>query len=388
VFETRLLLEKTICMTGSEAAQIFTDKELFMRKGAAPEFIRATLFGKGGVQGLDDESHLHRKKMFMSFMTDENIQTLKSIMSEWMGVYAERWSRSQEVILYHEFQEILTRSVCTWVGVELSEKEVPERTKELSLLFDSAASATYHLRVRANRKKAEKWIGDLVEDIRKGKSKTYEGSPLQVISQFRDHDGKLLSKHVASVEILNLLRPTVAVSLYLVFSCHALHLHPQSRERLRANETSYLENFVNEVRRFYPFFPASVAKVRKGFLWNDFKFKKGKRVILDLYGINHDPRYWDQPLAFNPDRFKNRKMDPFTFIPQGVGDHHVDHRCPGEFITSELMKAMVTFFVNRIDYDVPSQNLMIDMTRLPAVPKSLMKISNVRSIKNYVEQFA
>lgn len=57
VFETRLQLQPTICMTGAQAAELFHDPMRFQRQGAAPEPLRATLFGKGAVQGLDGEGH-------------------------------------------------------------------------------------------------------------------------------------------------------------------------------------------------------------------------------------------------------------------------------------------------------------------------------------------
>ncbi len=69
---------------------------------------------------------------------------------------------------------------------------------------------------------------------------------------------------------------------------------------------------------------------------------------------------------------------PFNFIPQGGDDHHMNHRCPGEWITIELMKVSCKFLAAKIDYDVPKQDLQIDATRLPALPESRFVMSNVR----------
>jgi fatty-acid peroxygenase len=71
VFRTRIGLEQTICMRDAEAARLFSDTERFQREGAAPSLARKTLFGEGGVQGLDGEPHRHRKAMFMSLMTPQ-----------------------------------------------------------------------------------------------------------------------------------------------------------------------------------------------------------------------------------------------------------------------------------------------------------------------------
>lgn len=386
VFETRLLLERTICMTGADAARIFTDENLFTRKGAAPEFVRATLLGKGGLQNLDGEAHIHRKELFMSFIRPASLFHLRSLVADWLEIYSADWQTKSEVILYPEFKEILTRAVCSWAGIDLREEEVKERTEQLSMMFDQAG-AIKHFASRKARKKAQSWICNLVTDVRDGKHFVTEGSPVYQFIWFKDINGELLSPKIAAVEILNLLRPTVAVSLFLVFSTHALILHPECRQRLKTQEPGFLDNFVNEVRRYYPFFPALFARVKQDFDWNGMFFKQGTRVMLDIYGTNHDEDFWDMPYRFNPDRYKDWNGDLYSFIPQGVGDHYVDHRCPGELITIELMRLMVEFFVHRIEFQVPHQNLRIDMSRLPAAPKSELKITNVRRIQIYSEQF-
>mgnify|MGYP006189737765 CR=1 FL=1 len=378
VFEARLLLNKTIFMTGEEAARVFTDKNLFTRKSAVPEPLRATLFGKGGIQGLDGESHFHRKELFMSLLSSDTIQELQSSMTEWLKIYSERWENQNEVILYPEFQEILTRTICSWAGVELPENQVQKRSRDLSMLYDSAGSPRDHLIVRAARKRSEIWISQMIEDIRSGERKDLHGTPLALFATFRDNDGKLLSSHSAAVDLLSIMRPTIAVSVFFLFVVHALHLDSDSRRRIRIHEAGFLDDFVNEVRRFYPFFPFVAARVKQDFRWGKLDFKRGRRVLLDLYGINHDERIWERPYEFNPDRFKTAKISPYNFVSQGVGDHQVDHRCPGEFLAIELMRGLTEFFVHHISYDVPAQALQINFNRLPAIPESQLRITNVQ----------
>lgn len=376
VFQTRLLFEKTVCMTGGDAAEIFTNEEIFCRKGAAPEFLRATLFGKRGIQTLDDEAHLHRKKLFMSIMTPQNVRHLKNIFINWLDIYAARWQSQNEVILYEELQEVLTRSVCEWAEVLLKEEEVSLRTQELASMFDAAGSVKRHLESRTARVKAENWIRDLVKEARRNES---DETILSRFAYFRDLNGEPLSAQVAAVEVLNILRPVVAVSAYLVFCAHALIRNPHLS--LRFGEPQFADNFVNEVRRYYPFFPSLIAKVRRHFTWKKYEFEKNTRVIFDIYGTNHDPRLWSMPSQFNPDRFRNMQSLPSHFVPQGIGDHHLHHRCPGELITIELMKAFSEYFVQSMRYSVPSQDLSLDLSRLPGVPKSHVIISRVERLR-------
>jgi len=378
LFQTRILLRKTICMTGQEAAIFFYNEKNFVRKGGMPEPIVATLLGKGGVQSLDGDAHKHRKRMFMSFMTPDSIQRLVKITEKYWLQALPEWEKRQQVVLYEALLPILTQGVCEWAGIPLAEEDVPRRTEQLRAMFDDAGSAGLrHFHSRRMRKKAESWIKDVIHRARAGTVLLQDPSPARTVCWHRDLDGTLLSEKVAAVELLNLLRPTVAVAVFLVFTAHALYRHSEYRAKLEIDRHKFPTFFVQEVRRFYPFFPAVAAKVRDNVEWNGYIFPKGSRVMLDLYGINHDPEIWYEPDQFIPERFQVWNGSPYNFVPQGGGDHFVHHRCPGERITIELMKMAVHFLTENISYTVPGQDLLLQQNRLPALPKSRFVISNI-----------
>lgn len=140
LFETRLMLRRTICMTGPSASEVFYDQRNFVRRGAMPERIRRTLIGRGGVQGLDDAEHQHRKQMFMSLMTPERIGELAETVLHWMRAYSRNWAAMDRVKLGDELPEILTRAACAWSGIALEEREVETRTRQLTAMFSYAGS--------------------------------------------------------------------------------------------------------------------------------------------------------------------------------------------------------------------------------------------------------
>lgn len=344
-----------------------------------PKAIQKALLGEGGVQGLDAEAHRHRKQMFMSLMAPERIEQLVRLTAEQWRDCIRKWTSTDQVELYAELHKLLTRAVCSWAGVPLAESEVGTRTREVAALFDHAGSVGFrHLWSRWARRKADHWMADTVDQIRDGRIQPPERSAAHIIAHHRDLIGELLTPHVAAVELLNVIRPTVAVSVFIVFVAHALHEHPGVREKLQADDDGYADRFIQEVRRFYPFFPAVAARTRQPFEWDGYQFAEGRSVILDLYGTNHDPRTWKRPEKFEPERFRRWDRSPFNFIPQGGGDHHGGHRCPGEWIAIELMKLATDFLVRRMHYEVPAQDLRIDWSRLPAIPRSRFLIRNVR----------
>lgn len=368
-FETRMLLRPTVCMRGRDAAELFYDESRFTRRGALPRRVVRSLFGRGGVQGLDGDAHRHRKSLFMSLTTPARVARLGEIFAEEWERAAPAWEARGEVTLYPAARELLTRAVCAWAGVPLDEQDVGRRARELSSLYEQAATVgPPYWRLLAARRRLESWGAGLVDSVRAGRLEAPRESALAEIARFGDRDGEPLPARVAAVELLSVLRPTVAVSVYVVHCAVALHEHPAEREKLR--EPGYDHLFAQEVRRLYPFFPAVAARVREDFEWRGYRLPRGRRVMLDLHGTNHDPRTWDEPRAFRPERFADWTEDRFAFIPQGGGDAAVHHRCPGEGIALELMKVSLRFLAERLRYELPEQDLRIDRRRLPALARS------------------
>ena len=157
LFETRILLHKTICMTGAAAAEAFYREEQLIREGSMPSRIQKTLLGEGGVQGLDDATHQHRKKMFMSMMGTEHIAALQGMSLHMLDNFAPDWEARNEVVFYDEVREMLTRAVCAWCGVPIPEAEVATRTAQLTSLFqDAGAIGPKHWAARLARRRADR----------------------------------------------------------------------------------------------------------------------------------------------------------------------------------------------------------------------------------------
>jgi fatty-acid peroxygenase len=378
----RLLLRSTLCFTGPRAAELFYNEALFRRGGATPEPLRATLLGKGGVQGLDGDAHRRRKALFMRVLAPEQVAALvRQVAHEWEHEMP-RWAQQEQLPLYGALHPLLTRAVCHWAGVPLPPAQVALRTGELVALFDQPVGPPLrHVHARLARLALESWLAHLLAEARAGRVELPEGSPAESVALHREDDGNVLRPRIAAVELLSLLRPTVGVSVFITQAAYALHVHPECRdplsESLLGGDMRYAQAFVQEVRRWFPFFPAVAARVRHDFEWQNYHFSRGDLALLDLYGTNHDPRSWDAPEAFRPQRFLTRRPGAYDLVPQGGAEPHAHHRCPGEGVTIALMMLSLDWLLHRMRYDVPQQDLELDMARLPALPRSGFVIAGV-----------
>ncbi|MGW6533362.1 cytochrome P450 [Streptomyces venezuelae] len=384
---TRLLGKPVVALRGPAAVGFFYDEDHVRRRTALPEPVLSTLFGKGAVHTLDGEEHRQRKALFVRVLKDtEGVAGLaRHVEREWERS-AKEWTGRSQVTLFDEVSLLITRAVCTWAGVPLPghpDDEARRTARDLVAMVDGFATAgPRHWKARRARQRQEGRLARLVEDLRStgGEASDGDGRPPSVVGAValhRDADGELLDPRTAAVEILNILRPTVAVTWYTVFGAHALHRNPGLRERLAARDEGYARAFAHEVRRFYPFAPFVAGLAPADIEWHGEPIPEGAMVLLDLYGQNHDPELWNSPYVFDPDRFDGREPGRDELVPQGGGEVSEGHRCPGEDVTLAVLSTLLPHLA-RLDYDVPQQDLRITLHRMPTRPRSGFVITGVR----------
>jgi fatty-acid peroxygenase len=366
-------------LSGTQALKFFYDEDHVRRAGAIPEPILSTLFGRGAVHTLDGAEHRDRKAMFLSLMSGAAVTRLVEQAAEAWDQSAPAWSSRSKVVLFEESSRILTRAVCAWAGLSVPADQVPDLASDLVAMVDGFATAgPRHWRARLARRRREAWLAAIITQVRSGVLPVPPASALEVISAHREPDGQPLDPRIAAVEVLNVLRPTVAVCWFVAFAAHALELNPQYRSALRSGDTTFATAFTHEVRRFYPFAPFVGGRAVKDLHWQGTRIPAGSTVIMDLYGQNHDESLWPEPYRFQPERFLQRQIGTFDLVPQGGGDPATGHRCPGEWITIGLLETL-SIRLAALDYEVPVQDLRIAANRIPARVNSGFAISAVRT---------
>ena len=378
IFRTRLMMRDAICVHGEDAAEMFYKEGNFTRVGAMPPTTNRLLQDKGSVQSLDGRPHRHRKAMFMAMMTPERIAQMLDIAERAWQEAINDWASEEEIVLLDEVERILCRAASEWAGIPLGPRNLSRRTAELSAMVAGAGSVGPTMwKAQVLRQRSERWARHVIRRVRSGRLKVPEGSPVEQIANHRDLQGELLSEKHAAVELLNILRPTVAVAHFIVHEAHALERYPESRRLAGSSYESDREQFVQEVRRFSPFFPFIGGIALQDIDWRGTRIRKDQWVILDLYGTNRDPRAWDNPDTFDPSQMNSWDGSAFSLIPQGAGDFETGHRCPGEWLTIALMKQAAQMLTNRMSYSVPDQDLSMSMNEFPAIPASGFVMRNI-----------
>lgn len=380
-FATRLMLAPVICMRGADAASIFYHPDRFGRRDAMPAVTLRLLQDKGSVQQLEGPAHRQRKAMFLSLLLagDGPDLLIRLFREEWRRALP-CWQDRGSIRFFDEVSQVLTRAVTAWVGMPDDPANARLCGDLMAMIENPARVDPRVLLALLRRRRTEARVSALLRQVRTGAFRPPAGSPLEVVAAHRDADGQLLDPATAAVEIINLLRPLVAVGRYLAFTALALHDYPQLRSRFAQGDEAQLEGFVEEIRRLAPFFPCVGGRVRQPFSWKGHDFEQGDWVLLDLYGTNHDPARFDDPGRLDPSRAANWREQGFDFVPQGGGPVASTHRCPGEAVTVGLMTETVRLLTRRMSYTVPPQNLTVDHSRIPSLPRSGIRMERIRAI--------
>lgn len=372
VFEARVMLRRVWFAKGAEAAAVFYHPGRFTRRRAMPVTALQLLQAEGSALTLDGAEHRERKALLMSLFSPESVRSLADRFETSWRDRAHVWEQATGIVLHDEVTRLLCEAAAGWAGVPEGGVDLGVLARQLDAMIDGSGSVGARLvRGHAERRRAERWARLLVEQVRTGEVPVAAGSPLDVLARSK------LPPDIATIELLNLLRPTVAVNRYIVFEALALHEHPRLAGPIRDGDAAWTEAFVHEVRRFYPFFPAIGGRALEPFEWRGHRFAKDDWMLFDVFATNHDPQTFELPWELRPERFLGRAPGQNELVPQGGGAAESGHRCAGEGATVELMKRAARL-LTELTYEVPPQDSGIDFARMPTGPKSGFVMRRVR----------
>lgn len=328
-FQVRMLGRPALVVRGPLGVRTFYEPDLVSRKGAVPAPLRLLLFGPGTVHALDGTPHLERKELFFRIIDTDSVRRLAEQVDRRLAEASSGWD-GREVRLFDELAAVYGEAVIDWAGIEADPGEARAVAHELALVVDGfGIRGTAYPRAALGRVRAQLWARRIVRETRAGERPAPDGTALAVIAESD------LPDLVAATELLNVLRPTVAVAFFGAFAGHALDTHPEWRSRLAEGTDDERRAFEHEIRRWYPFAPLLTGRVRRDVHWAEGTVRPRSWIVLDIVGTNRDPAVWRDPDVFAPERFfdaDGRVVEPdvHRYVPHGGGDVRKGHRCPGE----------------------------------------------------------
>lgn len=336
IVRARFAHERVTAVRGSAAAEFFYEQPGTERSSALPTVLVGPLFGSGPVHLLDGDPHAHRKAMFTGLLDGVASADVAARVGRLWDERVPAWRGTVDV--FDEVGAIVFEAGCAWIGIPLEDEDITARVRDMLAMVDGFGAPTArNLRARRARRRTDAWVTGLVQRSRDG---DHRGTPLDLVAQHRDSAGDLLPAHTAAVEVINLIRPLVAVTWLASGLLRALADNPHVGADLVDGTVSPFA-VANEVRRTQPFVPFLGTRARQDLTWDGIVVPRGSLLVLDVWGTNHDPRLWRDPHAFDPGRFEFTPVTPYNLVPQGGGYRDTGHRCPGEDLTMAVLVTLV-----------------------------------------------
>jgi fatty-acid peroxygenase len=364
-FRTRIGLRPVLCLRGGEAARFFARDGHFGEVRAMPPSFVRLLQDRGRGPAPEADEVLRRRAGFAELMHGSSESRMAGIAEDIFSSALLEWRGEGTVRMRDELPRLFTGIALRFAGVPQHRMERDARAGELWAMVESAGSfGPAAWAASARRTQTEQWARGLIRDVREGRERAVIGTPLAAVANWRGDDGEL-PLEVAAVELLNLLRPTVAVALFAEFATLALIQKPRLRKAFANGDLTMLDGFVHEVRRRTPFFPVIAGRATADLDWQGDTVRAGTWTMLDLYGTNHDARLWPHPMSFDPGRYARGEGDAAQIVIQGSGAFAFDRPGLGEPATEALLRNF-TVLLARLRWAVPAQDLRVRYDRMPA----------------------
>jgi len=355
------------------------------------------LIGERSVLLLEPAEHLARRKLLLPPFHGDRVRVYAELMQRLMDAEVDRWVAGDTVAVLPAAQNVTMEVILQAVlGVEdpamrerfrrliddvlfyplgalrlrLSGRLVtrtppPQRVRE-AVAFASAlptpATLTYFpqmkSRSRANVVTGVWWrhhdrlfalLDEQIAATRADPRLAERDDVLAMLVQARDEDGNALTTEDLRNDLIALIgagHETTAAAI--AWGAGLLAHDPAVRERATTaahdGDEQYLGALVKEVLRIRPPLPVAAGRVlSEPFAIGPHTVPAGTPIMIDAWGVHHDPELHPEPERFRPERFL-APPEPYTWLPFGGGAH----RCIGAALAELEIRLALTTILRRV----------------------------------------
>jgi cytochrome P450 len=347
---------------------------------------------------LEPGEHLERRKLLLPAFHGERVRGYAELMQELMDREVAGWRAGESLALLPVAQnvtiEVILKAVLGVVDEDMRRRfrqliddtlfyplgalrlrlgarlapriAPPRRIREIAAFasgLGSPAVSTYfpEMKTRSPRNlMTRRWWGhhdrllalleEQISSTRSDPGLAGREDVLSMLVRARDEEGRGLSDHELQNDLLALIaagHETTAAAIS--WGGLLLAQNPEARERAvhaaREGDDAYLAALVKEVLRIRPPLPiAAGRRMEEPFPIGPHLVPAGTPILIDSWGLHHDPALYPDPGEFRPERFLERGPDPYAWLPFGGGAH----RCIGSGLAELEIKIALSTILSRV----------------------------------------
>lgn len=328
-------------------------------KGPVLRVVARPVFGDGLLTS-EGELHRQRRRLVAPALAHQRMAHYADVMKSHTLALGETWRDGQTVDVVEEMMRLTLGIVCR----TLFDVEVPGQAEAIG--HDILTAQTYAMRqirvpfplpqgkARAALARLDERIYGIIRE-RRG-SGADRGDLLSMLLLARDEEtGLQLDDKAVRDEAMTLfLAGHETTALATGFSWYLLAQHPQYFARLRAEGLPFALQVLKESMRLYPPAYGLARSAVRDTAIGGFPIKEGELVFMAQWLLHRDPRYFKDPLRFDPDRFlpeREALIPKYAYFPFSggrrvcIGNHFA--LTEGQIILDTLAKRFSMELVSR-----------------------------------------
>ena len=331
----------------------------YFHKGRALQRAKR-LLGEGLLTS-EGEHHRRQRRLAQPAFHRKRVESYGAVMADYAARHAARWHDRAEVDIAHEMMRLTLAIVGKTLfnaDVEGEADEVGQAMSEIMEMFQllllpyseylERLPLPHNRRFLRARAKLDSIIYRIIEERRRTGADAGDLLSMLLLATDEEGDRTGMTDGQLRDELLTLfLAGHETTANALAWTWHLLAQHPEVETKLHAELDAVLDGgrrlpavedlpalrytgmVLSESMRLYP--PAwTVGRlVVKDYPVRGYRIPAGSLVLVSQYVIQRDPRFWPDPLRFDPERWTPEAKESrpqYAYFPFGAGAR----RCIGE----------------------------------------------------------
>jgi cytochrome P450 len=368
-----------------------------------------------GLVTSEGDFHNHQRRLIQPIFHPKQIMIYSNIMTDYAVRMRNRWKDGSTVDISEEMMRLTLGIICKSVLNYDVESEAQEVGKALTTVRNYSKRLQSPIgqvlnkipilpapkRAREARKKLDSLVYGLISDRRQqeesGNEMRYDdllsrlmqaqesntanhvsnnGISSTSTSPTSTSDGKMSDKQVRDEVMTIFIAGHETTSNALTWTFYLLSQYPNVERKLHDEielvlgnriptaddipKLQYTEMVLRESMRIYPPVWTMGRRVENDYSVGEYTIPVGSSILMCQYVMHHDPRYYEKPEEFNPDRWTDdfkARLPRFSYFPFGGGIRG----CIGEpFAWMEGVLIIATIAQEWSMHLVPSQRIKLD----------------------------
>ena len=356
--------------------RLFTGDPLVKRHGN--DLLR-TLVGEQSLLMLEPPEHLARRKLLLPPFHGERVQSYARLMEGLVSSELDRL-RQGDTVAMQPVAQSLTLEVILQAVLGISDPLLRRRLRGIFDAFNTPLNAfalfvpALTRRSRLNVLSRRPWrlkaeldalLFGHIAASREDERLSEREDILAMMLSARDEHGVGLTDEQLRDELITLIaagHETTATAI--AWGVELLAHNPAIMRKARESDDTYLEALVKEILRIRSPIPiGGVRYLLEPFAIGAWTIPTSVAVVVDGYGVHHDPTVYREPHEFRPERFLQEPPDSYSFLPFGGGAH----RCLGASLALLEIKVVLRELLTQLDFAPTSPTVARAVPRGPTL---------------------